>query len=117
MEAKRCLKERDELIVPVPNEMRYLIVIPTYNEAENIRILVPNVLGLGKEFHVLVVDDNSPDGTADVVKEIGQQDHRLFLIQRTAKMGLGSAYIAGFQYALQWGADYVFEMDADHSHD
>ncbi|MBI5454462.1 MAG: polyprenol monophosphomannose synthase [Deltaproteobacteria bacterium] len=97
--------------------MKFIVIIPTYNEAENIRIIVPRILGLGREFHVLVVDDNSPDGTAKVVKDLMKKDGRVMLMERPGKMGLGSAYIAGFKRALKEGADFVFEMDADHSHD
>lgn len=97
--------------------MKFIVIIPTYNEAENIRIIVPRILGLGREFHVLVVDDNSPDGTAKVVKDLMKEDDRVMLMERPGKMGLGSAYIAGFKRALKEGADFVFEMDADHSHD
>jgi len=97
--------------------MKYLVVIPTYNEAENIRILIPRILGLGPEFRVLVVDDNSPDGTASVVKGIMAETERVGIIERPGKLGLGSAYITGFKEALRLGADYIFEMDADHSHD
>ncbi|MBI5641849.1 MAG: polyprenol monophosphomannose synthase [Deltaproteobacteria bacterium] len=97
--------------------MKIIVIIPTYNEAENIRILVPKILGLGKEFHVLVVDDNSPDRTADVARSLRKDDSRVMLLERPGKMGLGSAYIAGFKYALKEKADYIFEMDADHSHD
>lgn len=100
--------------------MKCVVVIPTYNEAENVRILIPRILGLGPEFSVLVVDDNSPDGTASVVK--GMMDNsppsrRVSILERPGKLGLGSAYIAGFKEALRLGADYIFEMDADHSHD
>lgn len=97
--------------------MKFIVIIPTYNEAENIRIIVPRILGLGREFHVLVVDDNSPDGTAKVVKGLMKEDDRVMLMERPGKMGLGSAYIAGFKRALKEGADFIFEMDADHSHD
>lgn len=97
--------------------MKITVIIPTYNEAENIRILIPRILGLGQEYHVLVVDDNSPDRTAEAVKEFIKKGERVSLLERPGKMGLGSAYIAGFKQALREGADYIFEMDADHSHD
>lgn len=97
--------------------MKVIAVIPTYNEAENIRILIPRILGLGPEFHVLVVDDASPDGTAKAVKELMKADPRVSILERPAKLGLGTAYIAGFKQALKQGADCVMEMDADHSHD
>lgn len=97
--------------------MKVIVIIPTYNESENIRIIVPRILGLGREFHVLIVDDNSPDGTAKVVKDLMEKDKRVMLMERPGKMGLGSAYIAGFKRALKEGADFICEMDADHSHD
>lgn len=98
--------------------MKIFIIIPTYNEAENIRLLIPWVLGLGDEFNILVVDDNSPDGTSKVVKGlIKKHPGRVYIHERSGKLGLGSAYIEGFKKALDLGADYIFEMDADHSHD
>jgi dolichol-phosphate mannosyltransferase len=96
---------------------RSLVVIPTFNEADNIPKLVPRILALGKEFEVLIVDDNSPDGTAGLVKLMKETDKRVHLIERPAKLGLGTAYVAGFKYALQRDFDFVFEMDADFSHD
>jgi dolichol-phosphate mannosyltransferase len=96
---------------------RSLIIIPTYNEIDNIPKIVPEILEQNEEFHVLVVDDNSPDGTAKLVKEMMQNNPRIHLIERAGKMGLGTAYVAGFKYALANGFDYVFEMDADFSHD
>ena len=96
---------------------RALIVIPTYNEADNIQQLIPRILGKGAHFEALVVDDNSPDGTAEAVKALKASDARVHLLQREKKMGLGTAYVAGFRYALANGFDYVFEMDADFSHD
>ena len=96
---------------------RSLVVIPTYNEADNIPGLIPRVLGLGKEFEVLVVDDHSPDGTAGLVKLMQSTDARVHLIEREAKLGLGTAYVAGFKYALERDFDFIFEMDADFSHD
>ncbi len=97
--------------------MKVVAVIPTYNEAENVRILIPRILGLGPELHVLVVDDGSPDGTARVVRELQKSDPRVSVLERPVKMGLGSAYIAGFKEALRARADYIIEIDADHSHD
>ena len=95
-----------------------LVIIPTYNEQENIRGIVAHVMGLVPEFHVLVVDDNSQDGTAGSVKEMQQSwPGRLHLLQRAGKLGLGTAYIAGFKWALERNYAYVFEMDADFSHD
>jgi len=97
--------------------MKVIAVIPTYNEAENVRILIPRILGLGQQYHVLVVDDGSPDGTASVVREFMKTDPRVSILERPSKLGLGTAYIAGFKEALKQGADFIFEMDADHSHD
>lgn len=96
---------------------RALVVIPTYNEADNIHQLIPRILGEGAHFEVLVVDDNSPDGTADAVQALQKTDSRVHLLQREKKMGLGTAYVAGFKYAIANGFDFVFEMDADFSHD
>jgi dolichol-phosphate mannosyltransferase len=96
---------------------RSLVVIPTYNEADNIPTLLPVILKLGEHFNVLVVDDNSPDGTAKLVKEMQKTEPRIHLVERAGKMGLGTAYVAGFKYALANGFDFVFEMDADFSHD
>ena len=98
--------------------MKALVVIPTYDEAANIRRLVPLVLAQDPELHVLVVDDNSPDGTGDVVETMRAHEPRLHCLHRQGKSGLGSAYIAGFQWALrETDARFVFEMDADFSHD
>ncbi len=98
--------------------MKALVVIPTYNEAENIRRIVPLVLAQDPELHVLVVDDNSPDGTGTAVEEMRANTPRLHCLHREGKSGLGSAYIAGFGWALrETDARYVFEMDADFSHD
>jgi dolichol-phosphate mannosyltransferase len=95
-----------------------LVIIPTYDERENIREILTHVFDLRPEFHVLVVDDNSPDGTADIVKELqAQWPGRLHLLQRAGKQGLGTAYIAGFKWALANGYEFIFEMDADFSHD
>lgn len=94
-----------------------LVIIPTYNEIENIRDIVTEVMSLETNFHVLVVDDNSPDGTASEVKELQPKwSERLHLLEREGKHGLGTAYIAGFRYALAHGYDLIFEMDADFSH-
>ncbi len=93
-----------------------VVVIPTYNEHDTIRDVVQRVLTYPR-FRVLVVDDNSPDGTGDIVAEMARQQPRLGLLSRPGKQGLGSAYRAGFQWALREGAQFVFEMDADFSHD
>jgi dolichol-phosphate mannosyltransferase len=97
--------------------MEHLVIIPTYNERENIVTLIDRLLALPYGLHVLVVDDNSPDGTGDLVAARKQNEPRIHLLQRPGKLGLGSAYVAGFRYALAQGAQYVFEMDADFSHD
>jgi len=94
-----------------------LVIIPTYNERENIEVLLDRLLALPHGLEVLVVDDNSPDGTAALVAARRARDPRVHLIERPGKMGLGSAYRDGFRYALEKGAEYVFEMDADFSHD
>jgi len=96
---------------------RALVVVPTYNEADNITKLIPRILAAGDSFEVLVVDDNSPDMTAEAVKALMEANPRVHLLQREKKMGLGTAYVAGFRYALQKGFDFIFEMDADFSHD
>ncbi|MBW2936998.1 polyprenol monophosphomannose synthase [Aureisphaera sp. CAU 1614] len=94
-----------------------LVVIPTYNEIDNIEKIVRNIFSLQKQFHVLVVDDNSPDLTALKVKELMEEfPKQLFLEQRTGKLGLGSAYILGFKWALKREYEFIFEMDADFSH-
>lgn len=95
-----------------------LVIIPTYNEKENIRDILAHVFGLDPAFDVLVVDDGSPDGTAGIVRELqGIHPGRLHLIERAGKLGLGTAYIAGFKWALAHGYAFIFEMDADFSHD
>ena len=96
---------------------KVLVVIPTYNEADNIKRIIEEVLKQGDQFSVLVVDDASPDGTANLVKEMQKNEQRIALLERSGKLGLGTAYVAGFKYALQHQYDYVFEMDADFSHD
>jgi len=94
-----------------------LVIIPTYNEKENIGKIIPAVLSLKGNFHVLIIDDGSPDGTAAIVKTM-QATHpdRLFIVERKGKMGLGTAYIAGFKWGLEHNYEYIFEMDADFSH-
>jgi dolichol-phosphate mannosyltransferase len=94
-----------------------LVIIPTYNESDNIQKIIPEILAQGEGFQVLVVDDNSPDGTAGLVKDMRQRDARIHLIERASKQGLGTAYVTGFKYALENGFDFIFEMDADFSHD
>ena len=100
------------------NESDSIVIIPTYNEKENIEKIIRAVLTLEKPFHILVVDDGSPDGTAQIVRRLmdGEFKGRLFMIERSGKQGLGTAYIAGFKWALQRSYGYIFEMDADFSH-
>ncbi len=95
-----------------------LIIIPTYNEKENISALLLDIYKIREDIQVLIVDDNSPDGTAEIVRELMETKYpeRLHLLQRKGKMGLGTAYIDGFKWALQRDYDYIFEMDADFSH-
>ena len=97
--------------------MKRVVIIPTYNERENIAKMIDTVMALEGGFDLLIVDDGSPDGTANIVRE-KQQTYadRLFMIERSGKLGLGTAYIAGFKYALEQGYDRVFEMDCDFSH-
>ena len=108
-----------------------IVIIPTYNEKENIEKIIRAIFGLefatphsdqqsGKCFHILIIDDGSPDGTAAIVKGMMAQEEfadRLFLVERSGKLGLGTAYIAGFRWALERDYSYIFEMDADFSHD
>ena len=94
-----------------------LVIIPPYNEKENVVMMIEAVLVLNQAFDVLIVDDGSPDGTADLVKaQMEKSANRVFLLERAGKQGLGTAYIAGFKWALQRGFDYIFEMDCDFSH-
>jgi len=99
------------------DENRSLIIIPTYNELDNIRRLIPDILDMYENVDILVVDDNSPDGTGNYVSILSQTNERVKIIRRENKLGLGTAYITGFKYALQNKYNYVFEMDADYSHD
>lgn len=94
-----------------------VVIIPTYNEKENIERIIRKTFSLPKEFHILIVEDNSPDGTAAIVKELMKEfPQRLFIEERKGKLGLGTAYIHGFRWALAHNYDYIFEMDADFSH-
>ena len=94
-----------------------LVIIPTYNERENIENIIRAVFGLEHGFHILVVEDGSPDGTANIVRELQKEfPERLHMIERSGKLGLGTAYIAGFKWALEREYEYIFEMDADFSH-
>lgn len=97
--------------------MRGLIIIPTYNELDNIGELLDAIFKQDLGIDILIVDDNSPDGTAAYIKERQKNESRLNLIERPGKLGLGTAYVAGFRYAIEKGYDFVFEMDADFSHD
>jgi dolichol-phosphate mannosyltransferase len=96
---------------------RALVVIPTYNEAVNLPQIVPQVLAQDPRLDVLVVDDNSPDGTGVLADELARTNPRIHTIHRSGKLGLGTAYITGFKWALERGYDFIFEMDADFSHD
>ena len=94
-----------------------IVIIPTYNEKENIENIIRAVFGLEKTFHILIIEDGSPDGTAAIVKELQKEfPERLFMVERTGKLGLGTAYICGFKWAIEHKYDYIFEMDADFSH-
>jgi dolichol-phosphate mannosyltransferase len=97
--------------------MKCLVILPTYNEQENLPTIVPAILAQGEPFDVLVVDDNSPDGTGQLADELAAADPRVSVLHRDEKRGLGTAYVAGFKQALARGYDFVFEMDADFSHD
>jgi dolichol-phosphate mannosyltransferase len=103
-----------------PNIKKTIVIIPTYNESENIADIIKAVFQLPVVIDVLIVDDSSPDGTAGIVKELqvqyNSQEQKLFLLQRKGKMGLGTAYIAGFKYCLAHDYDYIMQMDADFSH-
>ncbi len=94
-----------------------IVIIPTYKEKENIEKIIRKVFSLDKEFHILIIEDNSPDGTADIVRKLMSEfPEKLFMEERKGKLGLGTAYIHGFKWALQHSYNYIFEMDADFSH-
>jgi len=93
-----------------------LVIIPTYNEKENIEKIIRKVISLEKTFDILIIEDNSPDGTADIIKGLQNEFSQLHIIERKGKLGLGTAYITGFKWALDKGYEYIFEMDADFSH-
>ncbi len=97
--------------------MKALVIIPTYNERENIEAMVPAVLEKDPSLDILIVDDNSPDGTGRIADSMSQADQRIFVLHRQSKSGLGTAYISGFKFALEKKYDLVFEMDCDFSHD
>jgi dolichol-phosphate mannosyltransferase len=96
--------------------MKCIVVVGTYNEAENIPSLLPDILELGPQYEAIVVDDNSPDGTGRIVSQIAVNKPRIHLVERPARLGYGTAYLEGFRTALGLGADYVVQMDADYSH-
>ena len=98
-------------------QLKTIVVIPTYNERDNIGKLVNEILIQGDDIDILIVDDNSPDGTGDIVDKLVTENQRIHVIHRAGKLGLGSAYREGFKFALGMGADYIIEMDADFSHD
>jgi dolichol-phosphate mannosyltransferase len=93
-----------------------LVIIPTYNEKENAERIVRAVMALPEPFDILIVDDGSPDGTAEIIKNLQREFQNLHILERSGKQGLGTAYIAGFRWGLQQGYEYIFEMDADFSH-
>jgi len=93
-----------------------LIIIPTYNEKENIDKIIPAILSQPIPAEILIVDDNSPDGTSNIVRELQKDNKKIHLINRKTKLGLGTAYLTGFKWALDHNFDYIFEMDADFSH-
>jgi len=99
-----------------------IVIIPTYKERENIRAIIDTVMALPKDFHILIVDDNSPDGTPEIVEQLQAvyntpEETKLHMVKRPGKLGLGTAYITGFKYALDKGYEFILEMDADFSHD
>ena len=93
-----------------------LVIVPTYNEKENISLILPVILSQHECIEVLVVDDNSPDGTGDIVQKMSDENPRIHILRRSGKLGLGSAYVMGFKWALEQGFERIFEMDADFSH-
>ena len=99
------------------NEVPNIVIIPTYKERENIEAIIKSVSSIPIIFDILIIDDNSPDGTATIVKDLQKLYQNLFLIERPGKLGLGTAYIAGFKWALEKGYSFIYEMDADFSHD
>ena len=96
--------------------MKCIVVIGTYNEAENIPSLLPDILELGPQYEAIVVDDNSPDGTGRIVSQLAANEPRIHLVERPARLGYGTAYLEGFRTALDLGTDYIVQMDADYSH-
>lgn len=102
---------------PANPNLKCVVVIPTYNECGNLANIVERILSLHPDFHIIIVDDNSPDGTGKIAQSMSDNDHRIKVIHRASKSGLGTAYVDGFKKALDMGADLIFEMDADFSHD
>jgi dolichol-phosphate mannosyltransferase len=98
-------------------EFSNIVIIPTYKERENIEAIIRAISSQSIPFNILIIDDNSPDGTASIVKDLQKSFPNLFLVERPGKQGLGTAYIAGFKWALEKGYNYIYEMDADFSHD
>ena len=98
--------------------MKSLVIIPTYNEKENIENIIRTIFSIDSQYHLLIIDDGSPDGTAKIIKKLQSAfNNQLFIIERPSKLGLGTAYITGFKWALENNYDFIFEMDADFSHD
>ena len=96
--------------------MESVVIVPTYNEKDNIATVIDKLTALNLDLHILVIDDNSPDGTADIVKNLQKKNEHIFIIERSGKLGLGTAYVRGFHWALERGYKYILEMDADLSH-
>jgi len=93
-----------------------VVIVPTYNEKDNIATVIDKLTALNLDLHILVIDDNSPDGTGDIVKNLQKKNEHIFIIERSGKLGLGTAYVRGFHWALERGYKYILEMDADLSH-
>lgn len=96
--------------------MESVVIVPTYNEKDNIATVINKLTALNLDLHILVIDDNSPDGTGDIVKNLQKKNEHIFMIERSGKLGLGTAYVRGFHWALERGYKYILEMDADLSH-
>jgi dolichol-phosphate mannosyltransferase len=99
------------------DELSNIVIIPTYKEKENIEAIIRSISSLKISFDILIIDDNSPDGTAEIVKDLQKSFHNLYLVERSGKLGLGTAYITGFKWALEKNYSLIYEMDADFSHD
>jgi dolichol-phosphate mannosyltransferase len=108
---------KSAIFVNILYNMSNIVIIPTYKERENIEVIIKAISSLEIPFDILIIDDNSPDGTAAIVKELQLSMKNLHIIERPGKLGLGTAYIAGFKWALERGYNYIYEMDADFSHD